>query len=254
MWFIYFPLTFPVCCSCDLPRPSVSVPKWPSGHASGPIHSAALGPHKLHLRRQRVGEGGLQRRVAARRSALRRRFGSRGGQDATEPQPQSAFCHRGSGRHPLQNTPPVRTNINLSICLKCLLKISKPSKNWAPDRLRCFSVRWELTFLFKINGCVFSFDFLFWATQGFVFMSSSSLVAHNRPSFSASSPSFSRVMQETLQDLAPQCQVTFHKSEDGSGKGAALITAVACRVKSEEEHWATRREETWCLALAFGRF
>lgn len=43
-------------------------------------------------------------------------------------------------------------------------------------------------------------------------------------------------MQETLQDLAPQCQVTFHKSEDGSGKGAALITAVACRVKSEEEH------------------
>lgn len=67
-------------------------------------------------------------------------------------------------------------------------------------------------------------------------MSSSSLVAHNRPSFSTSSPSFSRVMQETLQDLAPQCQVTFHKSEDGSGKGAALITAVACRVKSEEEH------------------
>ncbi|KAF3850554.1 hypothetical protein F7725_012326 [Dissostichus mawsoni] len=40
---------------------------------------------------------------------------------------------------------------------------------------------------------------------------------------------------ETLQDLAPQCQVTFHKSEDGSGKGAALITAVACRVKSAEQ-------------------
>ncbi|CAG09720.1 unnamed protein product, partial [Tetraodon nigroviridis] len=44
-------------------------------------------------------------------------------------------------------------------------------------------------------------------------------------------PHFSRIMQETLQDLAPQCQVTFHKSEDGSGKGAALITAVACRVR-----------------------
>lgn len=44
-------------------------------------------------------------------------------------------------------------------------------------------------------------------------------------------------MQETLQDLAPQCQVTFHKSEDGSGKGAALITAVACRVKNEEQNW-----------------
>ncbi|TMS03445.1 hexokinase-2 [Larimichthys crocea] len=46
-------------------------------------------------------------------------------------------------------------------------------------------------------------------------------------------PHFSSVMQETLQDLAPQCQVTFQKSEDGSGKGAALITAVACRIKSE---------------------
>lgn len=43
-------------------------------------------------------------------------------------------------------------------------------------------------------------------------------------------------MQETLQDLAPQCQVTFHKSEDGSGKGAALITAVACRVKREGQN------------------
>ncbi|XP_035021764.1 hexokinase-2 isoform X1 [Hippoglossus stenolepis] len=49
-------------------------------------------------------------------------------------------------------------------------------------------------------------------------------------------PHFSSVMQETLQDLAPQCQVTFHKSEDGSGKGAALITAVACRVNSEGHH------------------
>lgn len=42
-------------------------------------------------------------------------------------------------------------------------------------------------------------------------------------------PHFSSIMQETLQDLAAQCKVTFHKSEDGSGKGAALITAVACR-------------------------
>uniref|UniRef100_UPI0037E87477 hexokinase-2 n=1 Tax=Semicossyphus pulcher TaxID=241346 RepID=UPI0037E87477 len=45
-------------------------------------------------------------------------------------------------------------------------------------------------------------------------------------------PHFSSIMQETLQDLAPQCEVTFHKSEDGSGKGAALITAVACRIES----------------------
>uniref|UniRef100_A0A3Q0S433 Hexokinase-2 n=1 Tax=Amphilophus citrinellus TaxID=61819 RepID=A0A3Q0S433_AMPCI len=48
-------------------------------------------------------------------------------------------------------------------------------------------------------------------------------------------PHFSTIMQETLQDLAPQCQVTFLKSEDGSGKGAALITAVACRVQNEEQ-------------------
>ncbi|KAF1388813.1 hypothetical protein PFLUV_G00066560 [Perca fluviatilis] len=49
-------------------------------------------------------------------------------------------------------------------------------------------------------------------------------------------PHFSSIMQETLQDLAPQCQVTFHKSEDGSGKGAALITAVACRIKRDGQH------------------
>uniref|UniRef100_A0A8C8A3X8 Hexokinase-2 n=1 Tax=Oryzias sinensis TaxID=183150 RepID=A0A8C8A3X8_9TELE len=45
-------------------------------------------------------------------------------------------------------------------------------------------------------------------------------------------PHFASIMQETLQDLAPQCRVTFLKSEDGSGKGAALITAVASRNKS----------------------
>lgn len=40
-------------------------------------------------------------------------------------------------------------------------------------------------------------------------------------------PHFSRVLQETVENLAPQCDVTFMLSEDGSGKGAALITAVA---------------------------
>ncbi|XP_053180842.1 hexokinase-2 [Scomber japonicus] len=49
-------------------------------------------------------------------------------------------------------------------------------------------------------------------------------------------PHFYRIMQETLQDLAPQCKVAFLKSEDGSGKGAALITAVACRIKSGGQH------------------
>ncbi|KAF7644852.1 hypothetical protein LDENG_00214500 [Lucifuga dentata] len=48
-------------------------------------------------------------------------------------------------------------------------------------------------------------------------------------------PHFSSIMQETLRDLAPQCKVTFLQSEDGSGKGAALITAVACRMNGDEQ-------------------
>uniref|UniRef100_A0A2K6DKE3 Hexokinase-2 n=1 Tax=Macaca nemestrina TaxID=9545 RepID=A0A2K6DKE3_MACNE len=43
--------------------------------------------------------------------------------------------------------------------------------------------------------------------------------------------SFSRILQETLKELAPRCDVTFMLSEDGSGKGAALITAVAKRLQ-----------------------
>ncbi|XP_032806806.2 hexokinase-2-like isoform X1 [Petromyzon marinus] len=38
-------------------------------------------------------------------------------------------------------------------------------------------------------------------------------------------PSFSRVMQETVRELAHRCVLTFRISEDGSGKGAALIAA-----------------------------
>ncbi|XP_051957323.1 hexokinase-2-like [Xyrauchen texanus] len=44
-------------------------------------------------------------------------------------------------------------------------------------------------------------------------------------------PHFSTIMRETLKDLAPNCEVTVIQSEDGSGKGAALITAVACRLR-----------------------
>ncbi|XP_040588249.1 hexokinase HKDC1 [Mesocricetus auratus] len=46
-------------------------------------------------------------------------------------------------------------------------------------------------------------------------------------------PHFSRILQETVKDLAPQCDVTFMLSEDGSGKGAALITAVAKRLQQQ---------------------
>uniref|UniRef100_A0A3B4E5T8 Hexokinase-2 n=1 Tax=Pygocentrus nattereri TaxID=42514 RepID=A0A3B4E5T8_PYGNA len=39
--------------------------------------------------------------------------------------------------------------------------------------------------------------------------------------------SFSGILKETVKELAPKCEVEFVLSEDGSGKGAALITAVA---------------------------
>ncbi|NXB16645.1 HXK3 protein, partial [Rhagologus leucostigma] len=42
-------------------------------------------------------------------------------------------------------------------------------------------------------------------------------------------PCFSQNLQKTLKDLAPKCDVSFHLSEDGSGKGAALVAAVASR-------------------------
>uniref|UniRef100_A0A3B4ZZ11 hexokinase n=1 Tax=Stegastes partitus TaxID=144197 RepID=A0A3B4ZZ11_9TELE len=41
--------------------------------------------------------------------------------------------------------------------------------------------------------------------------------------------SFSRIFLQTVKELAPKCDVNFLLSEDGSGKGAALITAVGCR-------------------------
>ena len=46
---------------------------------------------------------------------------------------------------------------------------------------------------------------------------------------SLSSLSFSRIFQQTVKELAPKCDVNFLLSEDGSGKGAALITAVGCK-------------------------
>ncbi|XP_069725633.1 hexokinase-3 [Phaenicophaeus curvirostris] len=42
-------------------------------------------------------------------------------------------------------------------------------------------------------------------------------------------PHFSQRLKQTVEDLAPNCTVTFLRSEDGSGKGAALVAAVAWR-------------------------
>ncbi|XP_077121828.1 hexokinase-3 isoform X1 [Ranitomeya variabilis] len=47
-------------------------------------------------------------------------------------------------------------------------------------------------------------------------------------------PHFAGVVKKTVKMLAPECEVRFHLSEDGSGKGAALITAVACRIAGAE--------------------
>ncbi|XP_072342183.1 hexokinase-2-like [Scyliorhinus torazame] len=49
-------------------------------------------------------------------------------------------------------------------------------------------------------------------------------------------PHLSAIMHETVGLLAPKCKVTFVQSEDGSGKGAALITAVACRIREAGQH------------------
>ncbi|XP_060052799.1 hexokinase HKDC1 [Erinaceus europaeus] len=49
-------------------------------------------------------------------------------------------------------------------------------------------------------------------------------------------PHFSRILKETVKELAPQCDVAFMLSEDGSGKGAALITAVAKRLQQAQEN------------------
>ncbi|KAG7333852.1 hypothetical protein KOW79_002259 [Hemibagrus wyckioides] len=48
-------------------------------------------------------------------------------------------------------------------------------------------------------------------------------------------PHFSRIMHQTVTELAPKCNVNFLLSEDGSGKGAALITAVGCRLRQQEQ-------------------
>uniref|UniRef100_A0A3Q3NJA6 Phosphotransferase n=1 Tax=Mastacembelus armatus TaxID=205130 RepID=A0A3Q3NJA6_9TELE len=46
-------------------------------------------------------------------------------------------------------------------------------------------------------------------------------------------PNFSEELQATVRELAPECSITFLVSEDGSGKGAAMVTAVAQRLASQ---------------------
>ncbi|XP_015731715.1 hexokinase-3 isoform X3 [Coturnix japonica] len=46
-------------------------------------------------------------------------------------------------------------------------------------------------------------------------------------------PYFSQNLHKMLKDLAPRCNVTFMQSEDGSGKGAALVAAVHSRQSNQ---------------------
>uniref|UniRef100_A0A8B9J1M4 hexokinase n=1 Tax=Amazona collaria TaxID=241587 RepID=A0A8B9J1M4_9PSIT len=67
-------------------------------------------------------------------------------------------------------------------------------------------------------------------------------------------PHFSRVLQETVKELAPQCDVTFMLSEDGSGKGAALITAVAKRLHNIDKYLYAMRLSDETLIDVMARF
>ncbi|XP_074144577.1 hexokinase-4 isoform X2 [Sminthopsis crassicaudata] len=42
-------------------------------------------------------------------------------------------------------------------------------------------------------------------------------------------PSFKHRFHATVRQLAPCCDITFIQSEEGSGRGAALVSAVACK-------------------------
>lgn len=42
--------------------------------------------------------------------------------------------------------------------------------------------------------------------------------------------SFRDRFHKIVRDLTPCCEITFLQSEEGSGRGAALISAVACKM------------------------
>ncbi|XP_043539082.1 hexokinase-1-like [Chiloscyllium plagiosum] len=55
-------------------------------------------------------------------------------------------------------------------------------------------------------------------------------------------PHFSTILEKTVEDLAPNCNVIFEMSEDGSGKGAALVAAAAVQPdKVSKSHSGRRR-------------
>lgn len=65
---------------------------------------------------------------------------------------------------------------------------------------------------------------------------------HTRPSPSSSSGRFGEILQSVTGLLAPECTVTLLPSVDGTGRGAAMVTAVALRLAAQ------RREVDQLLA------
>ncbi|XP_026227610.1 hexokinase-2-like [Anabas testudineus] len=56
-------------------------------------------------------------------------------------------------------------------------------------------------------------------------------------------PYFSKKLQATVRLLAPDCDITFLVSEDGSGKGAAMVTAVSQRLALQSRLLEDSEEE-----------
>ncbi|KFP40473.1 Hexokinase-2, partial [Chlamydotis macqueenii] len=48
-------------------------------------------------------------------------------------------------------------------------------------------------------------------------------------------PHFARRLHKTVRKLLPDCEIRFVRSEDGSGKGAAMVTAVAYRLAAQHK-------------------
>lgn len=42
--------------------------------------------------------------------------------------------------------------------------------------------------------------------------------------------SFKERFHKLVREMTPHCEITFIQSEEGSGRGAALISAVACKM------------------------
>ena len=47
---------------------------------------------------------------------------------------------------------------------------------------------------------------------------------------------FAHRMQEAMDELAPGNKIKIEKSKDGSGRGAAMVAAVAVRLAAEGEY------------------